>query len=114
MKILKRVLKWFGILLGMLFIFGILQIGWGIYREPIAKKQAEDFCASIQLGQSIEGIPERAIASGAEAWLAKWSERPAGVRGMHVTYIGMPPFSRHICSITATTEVTGAEYLYLD
>jgi hypothetical protein len=114
MKTLGRVLKGFGIFFGILFVLGVLQLGWGLYREPIAKKQAEDFCASIQIGQSIDGIPERAIASGAEASLARWNERPAGVRRMHVTYVGMPPFSRHICSITATTDVTGAEYLYLD
>lgn len=114
MKIFKRILKWIGVTLVMLLLLGILQIGWGIYREPIAKKQATDFCTAIKIGQSTDGIAERAIASGAEARLAKWSVQSDGIRVMRVTYIGMPPFSRHMCSIKATISVVSAEYQHMD
>ena len=42
-----------------------------MYREPIAKKQAEEFCATIKTGQSIDGLAERAVASDAAARFAK-------------------------------------------
>ncbi len=114
MKILKRILNWIGIVLGLFVVFGILQIGWGMYREPIAKKQATDFCAGIKVGQSTDGIAEQAIASGAEARLAKWSVEPDGIRVLRVTYIGMPPFSRHMCTIRATTVIVSSEYDHMD
>ena len=111
MKTIKRILKWF---FGILALLGIAQIGWGMYREPIAQKQATDFCGTIKIGQSIDGITELAIASGAEARLAKWNNGSDGIQVMHVTYIGMPPFSRHMCWIKANTAVTSAEYVYMD
>lgn len=114
MKILKRIFKWIGIVLGLFLVFGIFQIGWGIYREPIAKKLATDFCAGINVGQSTDGIAERAIASGAEARLARWSLEPDGTSVLLVTYIGMPPFSRHMCTIRATTVVVSSEYDHMD
>ena len=85
-----------------------------MYREPIAKKQAEDFCGTIKVGQSTDGIAEHAIAADAEARLAKWITGTDGIRVMLVTYIGMPPFSRHICWIKATSTVISAEYGYMD
>ena len=114
MKIFKRILKWIGVILGIWLLIAIGQIGWGIYRDPIAQKQATDFCATVKIGESTDGIADRAIASGAEAWLARWSIQSDGVRVMHVTYIGMPPFSRHMCSIEATTSVVSAVYQHLD
>jgi hypothetical protein len=114
MKTIKRILKWIGVIFGILAILGIARIGWGMYREPIAKQQALDFCGTIKIGQSIEGIAERAIESGAETRLAKWIVDPSEVRVMNVTFIGMPPFSRHICSIKADANVTSAKYEYLD
>lgn len=110
----KRILKWLGILLGIVVLIGILQLAWGLYREPIAKKQAQDFCAAIKLGQPADGIAEQAAASDAEAWLAKWVEVPGGVRVLTVTYIGMPPFSRHTCMVRATTVVVSATYVHID
>lgn len=114
MQTLKRFLKWMGIVLGLLVVFGILQIGWGMYREPIAKKQATVFCAGVKVGQPVDGIADQAIASGAEVRLAKWSAEPDGLRVMRVTYIGMQPFSRHMCTIRATTAVVSAEYGHID
>jgi hypothetical protein len=114
MKVFKRILKWIGAILGIVVLLGIAQAGWGMHREPIAKKQAEDFCGTISIGQSIDGIAERAIASDAEARFAKWTTGSDGIRMMHVMYIGMPPFSRHTCSIKANTAVTSAEYVHMD
>lgn len=114
MKIVKGILKLFGAILGILVLIGIAQMGWGMYREPIAKKQAMDFCSTVKVGQSIEGIQERAIESGAVKHFAKWTKQVDGSQMMPVIFVGMPPFSRHICSIKATTTVVSAEYGYLD
>lgn len=101
-------------IVGFFVLIGMAQIAWGKYREPIAKKQAVDFCGTITIGQSTDGIAERAIASDAEAKFAKWTTGADGIRELHVIYVGMPPFSRHICSIKATTTVISAEYGYMD
>lgn len=114
MRVFKGILKWIGVISGFLVLFGIAQIGWGMYREPIAEKQAEDFCVTIKIGQPTEGVAERAIASNAEAKHAKWSNGADGIRVMHVTYIGMPPYSRHMCSIKAITSIISAEYEHID
>ena len=110
----KRILKWLGMLIGIVVLIGILQLAWGLYREPIAEKQAQDFCAAIKPGQSADGIVEQAVASGAEAWLAKWVEVPGGLRVLTVTYIGMPPFSRHTCMVRATNVIVSATYVHMD
>ncbi len=114
MKPIRRIVKWIAAIFGIFVLLGVAQVGWGMYREPIAKKQAEDFCASIKVGQSAEGVAERAIARDAEAISTKWTTGADGIRVLPVTYVGMPPFSRHTCSIRANTTVISAEYMHMD
>jgi hypothetical protein len=110
----KRIFKWIGIILGIWLLGVAAQIAWGAYREPIAKKEAMDFCATVKVGQSIEGIQERAIASEAVRTFAKWSGGKDATQAMLVIYVGMPPFSRHICEIKASKVVLSAQYTYMD
>jgi hypothetical protein len=114
MKIVKGILKIIGAILAILVVVGTLQMAWGVYREPIAKTEAMDFCSTVRIGQAIEGIQERAIDSGAEKAFAKWTAQGSGSRTMAVIFVGMPPFSRHICLIEAATTVVRAEYIYVD
>ncbi len=114
MNVFKHSVKWIGIVMGVLISIVIAQIGWGMYREPIGKKNAMDFCATVKVGQSIEGIQERAIESGAAKAFAKWKTDADGSQTMLVIFVGTPPFSRHICSIKATKIVTSAEYSHMD
>jgi hypothetical protein len=114
MKILKRILKWISYLVGIYLIVVAAFIGWSMYREPIAKQEAQDFCATIRVGQSIDGIRERAISSGAYENWAKWKTLSDSTRTMSVMYIGTPPFSRHSCVIRATDVVVSAEYFHMD
>jgi hypothetical protein len=107
-------IKWVGYLIGVIVLLAAAQIGWGMYREPIAKKEALDFCATVRVGQSIDGIEERAIASGAVKPFAKWQTVADGSIELLVIYVGMPPFSRHLCSIRATDAVVSATYSHLD
>lgn len=110
----KRIFKWISIIVGIWFLAVVAQITWGTYREPIAKKEAMDFCATVKVGQSIDGIQERAIASGAVKPFARWSDEKDGTQAMLVIYVGMPPFSRHICEIKASKVVVSAQYTYMD
>lgn len=114
MAILKRILKWIGYLIGIYAILVVAAVGWGLYHEPIAKKNAEDFCASIKIGQSIDGIQEHAVEIGVKKQFAKWRTNSDGSKEMLVIFVGGPPFSRHICVIKATNVVVNAEYQYLD
>jgi len=110
----RRIFKWVGVIFGILLLVVAAQIAWGTYREPLAKKEALEFCATVKVGQSIEGIQERAIASGAAKPFAKWSADKDGMQVMLAIYVGMPPFSRHICEIKASKVVLSAQYTYMD
>jgi hypothetical protein len=110
----KNVFKWIGTLIGISMLAMAAYLAWGTYREPIAKKQALDFCEAVKVGQSIDGIQKLAIASGAVKPFAKWSGEKDGAQTMLVIYVGMPPFSRHICEIKASPFVLSAKYTYMD
>jgi hypothetical protein len=106
----KLALKLF---VGLLVAFAIFA-GYGFYKEPIAEAQARDFCSSMKIGDPAEGIRERALQAGAESKFAKWHERSNGERTLTAIFVGLPPFSRHICEVTATDVVVSARYTYLD
>ncbi|MEB0112776.1 hypothetical protein QN397_15565 [Variovorax sp. RTB1] len=91
------------IALGMVVIFGAY-VGYGMYREPIAEADAKRFCASIKVGDPSEGLPEKALAAGAETAFAKWADSldkrvTSKERHLSAIFTGAPPFSRHICEI---------------
>jgi hypothetical protein len=110
----NQLLKWIGTFFGICALTTAAYIAWGMYREPIAKQQAIDFCETVKVGQPIDGIQDLAIASGAVKPFAKWSGDKDGENSMLVIYVGMPPFSRHICEIKATNVVLSAKYTYMD
>lgn len=114
MNMVRRIAKWIGVILGILVLGVFAQFGWGIYREPIAKQEAIDFCATVKVGQSTDGIQERAIASGAMKSFAKWTNGMDGTQSMLIIFVGLPPFSRHICEIKANKVVFSAQYRHID
>jgi hypothetical protein len=114
MAILKRIFKWIGYLIGIWLVLIIAGMAWGLYREPIAKQEAKDFCATVKVGQKTDGLQEQALASGASEMRAKWILSGDGTRTMFVTFIGIPPFSRYSCVIKATDVVISAEYDHMD
>jgi len=101
-------------LVAVLLVAFALFIGYGFYREPKAEAQARDFCSAVKVGDSGEGIPERAIQAGAEPAFAKWKEQTNKGRTLNAVFVGVPPFSRHVCTVTATERVISATYGYLD
>ena len=113
MKIVKRIVKWIGYLFGALVLLVMAQLAYGYYKEPIAKQLAIDFCAAVKIGDLADGLELKAQENGAS--IAKWSTSGDGQRVLMATYIGMPPFSRHICVIKADSKsVLEAKYTYLD
>jgi len=90
-----------------------------LYKEPHARATAKAFCASVHVGDSIDGLVERALAEGAETVPTRWrppldSSRPTDEHLLIAVFTGMPPFSRYICNVKATTRVIDAQYYYLD
>ena len=89
-------------------------VGYSAYAEGRAKDQAQAFCATVKVGDATDSLLQRAIASGADQRHTRWFSPPNEDRWLPVTYIGTPPFSRHMCSIKATNTVVSAQYSYLD
>ena len=104
----------FLITISVLVIPILVFAAYGAYRERLAKPQSVEFCASVKVGDATEGLLERAIGSGAEARLTRWRAPQNESRVLMATFVGMPPFSRHICVIRATEKVISAQYTYLD
>ncbi len=98
---------------GSILLF-ILYIAFGMYRERVAKPQAMAFCASVKAGDPTDGLLERAIKGGADERLTRWTGAPGGKRALRAVFVGLPPFSRHMCSVKATDKVVSTEYIYRD
>jgi hypothetical protein len=111
MKRPLKVVVGFVLAIAACFVVGL---AYGYYREPIAKVAAKDFCASVQVGGSTEGIVERALKAGSMAAFTKWQPQGNDERTLNVIFVGMPPFSRHTCTITATNVVVRARYSHMD
>ena len=100
-----------GIALVLIFVaYGV----HGYYREGIAKRQSEEFWASVKIGTAVDDLLDRAKNAGADPRFTKWIAIPNEPSWLPATFVGLPPFSRHICSIKATTVVVSADYLYMD
>lgn len=77
-----------------------LYLGYGLYAEWSATRKASTMCTSIHAGDPAGGLRARALADGANALQSRWYKLD-GVDMLYITYIGMPPFSRHLCVVEA-------------
>ncbi|KHD11345.1 hypothetical protein PN36_20460 [Candidatus Thiomargarita nelsonii] len=95
-KIIKQLIK---VIAAIIIVFGGL-IGFSDYLETSAKSKATQFCDSIAVGDKTDGILERAAGSDQRHtnWFVRKEEH---IDWLAVTFIGVPPFSRHYCSIEA-------------
>lgn len=107
--------------LGVLVAIYALLIAYvGLWKEPRARAAAKDFCASVKVGDSADGLEKRALDAGAASAFAKWVSlsdkyRTTDERQMLVIFTGLPPFSRHICALKANAHaIVDARYEYLD
>jgi hypothetical protein len=110
MKALKKALKF---ALGLAAFF-LLYLAYGMYQEPRAETKAKAFCASVKVGDATDPLVERALAEGSEPAFTKWRQVAPDERQLMVIFVGLPPFSRHICDIRAASRVLHAQYRHLD
>jgi hypothetical protein len=99
---------------GVLLVLFAIYVIYGLHAEKAASSRSFAMCNSIVAGSATAGLRERALADGADERQSRW--RMVGEAGeLAITYIGMPPFSRHVCLVKAKDgRVVSAELGYLD
>ncbi|MBI3149715.1 MAG: hypothetical protein HYZ17_14505 [Betaproteobacteria bacterium] len=114
LNLLKKLFLGFGkVLLALALAFG-LYLAYGVYAESSASEKATLMCASIISGAEASMLRDRAILDGASDSQTRWLKRN-GQDLLLITYIGLPPFSRHTCSVTTENgRVVAAQRGYLD
>ena len=88
-------------------LFGVLMC-WVIYQDYAARRRAEEFCATVTVGASTQGILDRALAAGADRRHSRWLDSPQ-IGLLPVTFVGSTLFERHVCSITAARGVVASK-----
>lgn len=107
----RRPLQW----LASLFLLLVLALAYIAHAESEAESRARDFCATVRPGDGTDGLAEKAWAAGADRRMTRWLKSPGAADWLPVTFTGLFPYSRHLCSIEAAAkQVTKAEYGYLD
>lgn len=111
---LKKLLFGFAkVLVVLVLAFGIY-LAYGMYAESSASKKATAMCASITVGSDASSLRDRAISDGASDFQTRWTKSD-GREALLVTYLGLPPFSRHTCTVTTDSgRVVSAARGYLD
>ena len=111
---LKRLTIGFGkVVLAIVLVFAVF-LGYGFFAENSAKKKSTAMCASIAPGQNPSPLRDQALADGASDTWTRWG-KVDGVDTLFITYVGLPPFSRHMCLVQAKDgKVVSAKLIYLD
>lgn len=92
-----------------------LFIAYAAYSERAVSGQVAAFCGAIAAGADAEGLHAQALAQGADARQTRWTPLDGGETQLSATFVGAPPFSRHICQVTARQgRVVRTERVYLD
>lgn len=92
-----------------------LFIAYAAYSERGASGRAKTFCGAVPAGADAEGLREQALAQGADARQTRWTPLDGGDAQLSATFVGAPPFSRHICQVTARQgRVVRTGLVYLD
>ena len=99
--------------LAIIIIFALFA-GYGFFAERSAKKKSAAMCASIKPGQDPAPLRDMAIADGASDVQTRWGQT-SGMDTLFITYVGLPPFSRHMCLVQAKDgRVISVRQAYLD
>lgn len=99
-SVLKRMALGLGKAVAVIVFLFIMFAGYGYFAERSARMRASAICASIVPGQDPARLRERAIADGASEAQTRWITVD-GLDTLFITYIGVPPFSRHMCLVQA-------------
>ena len=110
----RPVVRAFVRVLSGIVVLVVALVAYALYAESGAERRARAFCQSVRVGESANGLLERARAAGADERQTHWYTPKDEDRWLPVTFLGFTPLSRHMCSIKATSTVMSAEYVYLD
>ena len=93
----------------------MVYLGYCSYSERRAEKQAQQFCESIKEGDATDNLLQRALASGADSQVTVWNKGEGRADWLPVTFVGPPPFSRHLCSVYASDgKILRAQIRHID
>lgn len=81
--------------------------------EGKAKDRAAAFCQGVVVGSASDSLLDRARAAGADMSRTRWVQPQTGPNVMFATFMGLPPFSQHICHIEGWPAVLKVDYLHL-
>ena len=82
---------------------------WVGFAESDAESKARAFCQRFPVGSAIESVAIAATDVGDK------SHRVIRANQVSVAFVGVPPFSRHVCSFEGQSgKVTQARYFHLD
>lgn len=95
---LKATLGLFGKFVFALAVIFMAYAAYGIYADKSAASKVAEICSAVSSGDERIGLREKAVSLGANERLTKWVE--SGETGsLFITFIGAPPFSRHVCYV---------------
>lgn len=81
----------------LLFLIGIMYL---TLSELAAKKKAEAFCDSVNIGDPVTDLHQRAITAGARGNASAWQTTGTDSHRMFVTFTGYYPGSDFMCLIS--------------
>ena len=111
---LKRFALGLGKVVAAFVLLFAIFAGYGFFAEQSAKKKSAAMCTSIKPGQDPAPLLELALADGASDVQTRWGKTD-GLDTLFITYVGLPPFSRHMCLVQAKDgRVVSVRQAYLD
>lgn len=100
----KRLILW-----GAALTASIAFAAWIYFVEADAEAKARAFCERFPPGSPLANVEAAARDAG--------DPRHRMIRAgeISIAYIGVPPFSRHVCTFEGQSgKVTGSRYVYVD
>jgi hypothetical protein len=87
---------------------------YGIYADKSAASKVAEICSAVSSGDEGIGLREKAVSLGASERLTKWV-KAGETESLFITFIGAPPFSRHVCYVEVKDgRVVSASLRYFD
>lgn len=95
---LKATLHLFSKFVLALAVIFMAYAAYGIYADKSAASKVAEICSAVSSGDEKTGLREKAVSLGASERLTKWV-KSGETESLFITFIGAPPFSRHVCHV---------------
>jgi len=96
----------------ILLIF-VMLLMYVVTSEMSAKKKAESFCDSVNIGDKTTDIRDMAISRGARGKDSNWKKIGSSTRQIEITFTGYYPGSDFICQLTENNGVVSEKKPYI-